>query len=560
MHFGFSYVGIIFLLMLFIPNGIWAKNIPEKYEEYSRNENKFLLILERIGEVLVSALVLIFSDCNVRIHSLWIGWLIAAFILMIFYECYWIRYFKSPKTMADMYSSFAGFPVAGASLPVIAVLFLGIYASNIFIIIASIFLGVGHIGIHMCHRKEISNIGDSTNDKKINKKINADQNNNNQNSSNQNNKDQDSNNQNKDINKKKKTRLVVKTVKILLLIPIVLIIVICIAFIGVRNYNFFAYHIDTRKGIDEALYVEINGQQQYITIRGRDKNAPVILYLHGGPGSPDSMMAYTFSDKLIDEYTIVCWDQRGCGRTYIKNDDKENKTVSADQAVADVDALVDYLSNRFGQKKIVIMGHSYGSVIGSRYAYEHPEKITAFIGIGQFVSFASSTRCEYEDALKMAQNAGDDTTRLTQAYDDFQKNGTLDSASEVTKYAEKYHKAEKSKNTIITGLVSPTLSTEDLLWYTKVLNYEKFMKYNGKLMDYLFEVDLRESQTSYEVPVFFISGGSDWNCAVTDMVDYAQMVGGKYDVIDGCGHYVHNDDTEEFSRIVKEDLKSVDYK
>ncbi len=49
-------------------------------------------------------------------------------------------------------------------------------------------------------------------------------------------------------------------------------------------------------------------------------------------------------------------------------------------------------------------------------------------------------------------------------------------------------------------------------------------------------------------------------CAVTDMVDYAQMVGGKYDVIDGCGHYVHNDDTEEFSRIVKEDLKSVDYK
>ena len=92
MHFGFSYVGIIFLLMLFIPNGIWAKNIPEKYEEYSRNENKFLLILERIGEVLVSALVLIFSDCNVRIHSLWIGWLIAAFILMIFYNKF-ITYF-----------------------------------------------------------------------------------------------------------------------------------------------------------------------------------------------------------------------------------------------------------------------------------------------------------------------------------------------------------------------------------------------------------------------------------------------------------------------------------
>ena len=146
MHFGFSYIGLIFLLMLFIPNGIWTKNLPENYEEYSKNENKVLLIFERIGEVLVSVLVLIFSDCNLRIHSLWIGWLIAAFVLMILYECYWARYFKSSKTMSDMYSSFAGFPVAGASLPVIAILFLGIYASNIFIILASILLGIGHIG------------------------------------------------------------------------------------------------------------------------------------------------------------------------------------------------------------------------------------------------------------------------------------------------------------------------------------------------------------------------------------------------------------------------------
>lgn len=534
MHFGFSYVGLIFLLMLFIPNGILAKNLPDNYKEYSKNENKILLVFERIGEVLVSGLVLIFSDCNVRLRSLWIGWLVAAFLLMVLYECYWIRYFKSSKTMADMYSSFAGFPVAGASLPVIAVLFLGIYASNIFIIFASIFLGIGHIGIHLNHKKEaINERNNYSNDNSI---------------------------ENAEKNDKKSLKLKIGyAIKAVFLVPVVVIITICIVMIGVRNYNFFTSIIDTRNGIDESAYVELNGQQQYITIRGRKKDAPVILYLHGGPGSPDSMMAYTFTNKLIDEYTVVCWDQRGCGRTYLKNDDKENKTVTADQAMDDINDLVDYLSERFNQEKIIIMGHSYGSVLGSRFAYEHPEKTAAFIGVGQFVSFASSAKCEYEDALEKAKDAGEDTSRLTSAYENFVKENTIETGSEITKYAGKYHKAVKSKNTIISGLVSPTLATDDVLWYTKLLSYDDFIKYNENLVDYLLEVNLRETQKSYEVPVFFISGSCDWNCAVTDMIDYANMVGGKYDIIEGCGHYVHNDDPDEFARIVKFDLENIIY-
>ena len=154
MHFGFSYIGLIFLFMLFIPNIHWAKNKPEKYDEFSGNENKILALLERIGEALVSTLILIFKECNVRLHSVWIVWFVIAFILMILYELYWIRYFKSEKTMADQYSSYAGFPVAGATLPVIAVIMLGIYAYNIFIIAAAIILGIGHIGIHLAHRNE----------------------------------------------------------------------------------------------------------------------------------------------------------------------------------------------------------------------------------------------------------------------------------------------------------------------------------------------------------------------------------------------------------------------
>ncbi|MDE6142086.1 MAG: hypothetical protein K2G03_05740, partial [Bacilli bacterium] len=148
-HFGFSYIGLIFLLMLMIPNIIWSKNKPKEYDTYVKNENKALLLCERMGEMLVTCLSLMFTDFNINKISCWSIILLIAFILMILYEIYWIRYFKSDRTMKDMYSSLLGIPVAGATLPVFAFFLLGIYGRNILLIIAVIILGIGHIGIHM---------------------------------------------------------------------------------------------------------------------------------------------------------------------------------------------------------------------------------------------------------------------------------------------------------------------------------------------------------------------------------------------------------------------------
>ncbi len=153
MHFGFSYVGLIFLLMLFVPNALWTKFQPKDYDKYAKNENRLLLALERVGEVAVTCLVLIFEDFNVRL-SPWLAWLIAAFALMLLYEVFWGRYFRSEKTMRDFYGSLFGIPVPGATLPVIAVLLLAVYGGNPFLFAAGIVLGVGHIGIHLGHKKE----------------------------------------------------------------------------------------------------------------------------------------------------------------------------------------------------------------------------------------------------------------------------------------------------------------------------------------------------------------------------------------------------------------------
>lgn len=159
---GFCVTGVVFLLMLFTPNIIWARGAkPAGYDQSAKKENKVLLTLERVGEVLISVSLVIFKALNPKVLVLggvffeWklLIWITAA-ILMILYECYWIRYFRSPRTMRDFYASFAGFPVAGATLPVVACLLLGIYSGNAIVLCASVILGVGHIGIHLEHKKE----------------------------------------------------------------------------------------------------------------------------------------------------------------------------------------------------------------------------------------------------------------------------------------------------------------------------------------------------------------------------------------------------------------------
>ncbi|MDE5992708.1 MAG: hypothetical protein K2G87_06620, partial [Oscillospiraceae bacterium] len=149
MNFGFSYIGLIFMAMLIIPNIIYTKNQPVDYEKYAVEESKILQIFERIGEAIVTCCALIFQGFNIGEISAWSLWLLAACVLMILYEIYWVRYFKSEKTMADFYRSLLGIPVAGASLPVAAFLLLGVYGRNIFMIISAAIFGIGHIGIHL---------------------------------------------------------------------------------------------------------------------------------------------------------------------------------------------------------------------------------------------------------------------------------------------------------------------------------------------------------------------------------------------------------------------------
>lgn len=156
-HFGFSYIGLLWLIMLFIPNIFWTRCKPEGYDP--RGENKVLAALERIGEAWVTCAALVFSDFNLRPWSAWSVWLLASALLMCAYECWWIRYFKSERRQKDFYSGFLGVPLAGATLPVAAFLCLGIYGRVIWMIVGAAVLGVGHIGAHAEHFRALKEDG-----------------------------------------------------------------------------------------------------------------------------------------------------------------------------------------------------------------------------------------------------------------------------------------------------------------------------------------------------------------------------------------------------------------
>ncbi len=154
-QFGFSVVGAVFLLALFVPNLLWSwKARPTGYEPDS--EPAVLRVLERTGQVLTTTAALVFADTNLHAWSPWSWWFVASVTLMVAYEASWVRYFTSGRTLNDFYRSLLGVPVPLATLPVAAFLLLGVYGRVAPLIVAVAVLGVGHIGIHLHHRRIVA--------------------------------------------------------------------------------------------------------------------------------------------------------------------------------------------------------------------------------------------------------------------------------------------------------------------------------------------------------------------------------------------------------------------
>lgn len=132
--------------------------------------------------------------------------------------------------------------------------------------------------------------------------------------------------------------------------------------------------------------VQIGGMDQWILIRGRDLNNPVLLWLHGGPGAAQIPLARHYNGELEKDFIVVHWDQRGAGKSNPRDFDEETMTFS--RFINDTHELTAYLKERFGREKIFLVGHSWGSQLGINVVQKYPEDYYAFVGVSQAVDAA----------------------------------------------------------------------------------------------------------------------------------------------------------------------------
>lgn len=171
----------------------------------------------------------------------------------------------------------------------------------------------------------------------------------------------------------------------------------------------------TEKGICLYETPEINGIRQYIQIRGADKKAPLMLFLHGGPGGSMAGLCHVMQPEWEHHFTVVNWDQRNACKTYLANKSNAaaiSQSGTLEDYMADINAVIAYLHTVYDFEKIILMGFSWGSLIGAEYAKRHGETVSHYIGVGQFIHYIDGLHYSCEWLRKVVKDAPADVEKI----------------------------------------------------------------------------------------------------------------------------------------------------
>jgi pimeloyl-ACP methyl ester carboxylesterase len=160
--------------------------------------------------------------------------------------------------------------------------------------------------------------------------------------------------------------------------------------------------------IAEAGFVRIGGIEQWVSIRGEDRRNPVLLVLHGGPGAGFQIIGYDAMRPWERDFTVVQWDQRGAGRTFGRNGETGSGELSIDRMADDGVEVVRHALARTGQTKAVVLGASWGSILGVAVARKAPELVGVYVGAGQVVDMAANEAVGYEGLMARLKARGQD--------------------------------------------------------------------------------------------------------------------------------------------------------
>jgi pimeloyl-ACP methyl ester carboxylesterase len=160
-------------------------------------------------------------------------------------------------------------------------------------------------------------------------------------------------------------------------------------------------------GVQETYKTKIGGIEQWLSVRGQDRSNPIILFVHGGPASPLMPTMWQFQRPIEEFFTVVNWDQRGAGKTLGETDPESiSDTIHIARYVDDAVEVAEHIRAKYQQRKIILMGHSWGTVVGMGAALKRPDLFHAYVGIGQDINTRENERFSFEFGLKQAKAHG----------------------------------------------------------------------------------------------------------------------------------------------------------
>lgn len=302
----------------------------------------------------------------------------------------------------------------------------------------------------------------------------------------------------------------------------------------------------SKLAIDKKAYIKINGIEQYVMIKGENLNNPVLLYLHGGPG-----LSGMGKEPLIKNweklYTVVYWDQRGAGKTYEKNhqskktiDEKNKPTI--DNMIEDTHQMVQYLKKTFHKDKIAILGHSWGSVLGSEFVLKYPQDVLYYIGVGQVTNAMADERVVYEHLYDIVKRAGD--AKDIKALDSISQYPNYKDENEIFKDLIMVRTLQ-AKYKIINTDIKPTPKSQAA--------YNRNGPIYSDVYKFMMGFDLYKTP-DYKIPVYYILGMHDWQVPTVNAVKYFYKINAptkELFLIPNAGHSTMTDQPQAFYNALK---------
>lgn len=295
------------------------------------------------------------------------------------------------------------------------------------------------------------------------------------------------------------------------------------------------------KSIREQGFVPIGGIEQWITIQGADRANPVLLFLHGGPGNAMSAFADSMFRGWDKDFTLVQWDQRGAGRTFGRSGPGIEPTLTMERMAKDGVEVAEYLTKHLDQRRIVLVGASWGSLLGIHIVKQRPDLFDAFVGTGQFVNMRENLRASYERVLDHASEI-DDKPAVEELnavgpppWDGLAKWRTF------RKWRNDYQR--KLATTAPLQLIrSREYSSAEDLANEEGADDLSFLHFNfvgtsmtGPLMD----VDLKRLGADFSVPIYVIQGAADLNAVpeiAREYIDWIKPPAKQFLLVPGSGH------------------------